>query len=133
MLYGIIYTWNLKDTTSVYNRKETDSQIWWTNLWLPMGKRRYRPLCINKLHGSVVQQEYSQYFVMSISNMGLTWWFNGTESTWNTGDTSSIPVRGTSPEGGHGNPLQYSSWRIPWTGEPGELRSMGSQSDNWSK
>ena len=29
--------------------------------------------------------------------------------------------------GRHGNPLQYSSWKIPWTEEPGGLQSMGSQ------
>ena len=28
-----------------------------------------------------------------------------------------------SPGGGHGNPLQYLVWRIPWTEEPGELQS----------
>ena len=27
---------------------------------------------------------------------------------------------------GNGNPLQYSCQRIPWTGEPGGLLSMGS-------
>ena len=27
---------------------------------------------------------------------------------------------------GNGNPLQYSAWRIPGTGEPGDLLSMGS-------
>ena len=26
---------------------------------------------------------------------------------------------------GNGNPLQYSSWRILWTEEPGGLQSMG--------
>ena len=30
-----------------------------------------------------------------------------------------------SPEGGHGNPLQYSCLEIPWTEEPGGLPSMG--------
>ena len=30
-------------------------------------------------------------------------------------------------EEGSGNPLQYFSWRIPWTEEPGGLQSMGSQ------
>ena len=34
------------------------------------------------------------------------------------GDLGSIP--------GHGNPLQYSCLRIPWTEEPGRLQSMGS-------
>ena len=81
MLYGIIYTWNLKDTTSEYNEKETDSQIWRTNWWLPR-RRRYKLLCISKLHGSVVQQEeYSQYFIIRISKMGLTRWLSGKEST----------------------------------------------------
>ena len=37
----------------------------------------------------------------------------GKESTCNAGDSGSIPGLGRSPEGGHGNPLQYScQW--PW-------------------
>ena len=44
-----------------------------------------------------------------------------------TGDTGSIPGSGRSPGGGHGNPLQYSAWEIPWTEEPGGLQPMGSQ------
>ena len=36
-------------------------------------------------------------------------------------DEGSISGRGRSPGGGHGNPLQYSCWRIPWTQEPGGL------------
>ena len=27
----------------------------------------------------------------------------------------------------NGSPLQYSSWKIPWTEEPGGLQSMGSR------
>ena len=42
-------------------------------------------------------------------------------------DVGSIPGSGRSLGGGHGNPLQYSSWGIPWTEEPGGLQSMGSQ------
>ena len=38
-----------------------------------------------------------------------------------------MPGLGRSPRGGHGNPLQYSCLRIPWTEEPGGLQSMGSQ------
>ena len=41
-------------------------------------------------------------------------------------DVGSIPGLGRSPGGGNGNPFQYSSWRIPWTEEPGGLPSMGS-------
>ena len=48
----------------------------------------------------------------------------------NTGDirdASSIPASARSSGGGHGNPLQYSCWRIPWTEKPDGLQSMGSQ------
>ena len=41
-------------------------------------------------------------------------------------DMASIPGLGRSPGGGHGNPLQYSCLRIPWTEEPGGLQSIGS-------
>ena len=41
-------------------------------------------------------------------------------------DTGSIPGWGRSLGGGHGSPLQYSSWRIPWREEPGGLWSIGS-------
>ena len=33
---------------------------------------------------------------------------DGKESSCNAGDLGSIPGLGKSPEGGHGNPLQYS-------------------------
>ena len=43
----------------------------------------------------------------------------------NAGDLGSIPGFGGSvPGGGHGNPLQYFAWKIPWTEEPGRLQSM---------
>ena len=49
------------------------------------------------------------------------------------GDPGLVPGLGRSPAGGHGNPLQYLAWRIPWTEEPGVLQSMGSQRfrHNW--
>ena len=43
----------------------------------------------------------------------------------NAGKTDLIPGSGRSPEEGNGNPLQYSSWEIPQTEEPGGLQSMG--------
>ena len=48
----------------------------------------------------------------------------------NAGDVKeagSVPGLERSPGGGHGNPLQYSAWRIPWTEEPGGLQFVGSQ------
>ena len=43
------------------------------------------------------------------------------------GDVGSIPGQGISPEGGNGNPLQYSCLENPWTEKPGRLQSMRSQ------
>ena len=42
-------------------------------------------------------------------------------------DVGLIPGSGRSPGGGHGNPLPYSAWRVPWIEEPGGLQSMGLQ------
>ena len=43
------------------------------------------------------------------------------------GDLGSIPGLGRSPGEGNGNTLQYFSWSIPWTEEPGGLQFMGFQ------
>ena len=43
------------------------------------------------------------------------------ESACNAGDQGLIPGSGRSPGEGNDNPFQYSSWRIPWTEEPGGL------------
>ena len=42
-------------------------------------------------------------------------------------DSGSIPGLERSPGGGNGNRLQYSSWKTPWTEEPGGLQSTGLQ------
>ena len=44
---------------------------------------------------------------------GLPWWLSGKDSTCNAGEVGSIPGWGRSPEGGHGNPLQYSCLENP--------------------
>ena len=50
------------------------------------------------------------------------------ESACNVGDLGSIPGLGKSPEGGHGNQLQYSCLENPQgQEEPGGLQSMGLQ------
>ena len=47
------------------------------------------------------------------------------EYACNAGDLSSIPGSERSPgEGSHSSVL---AWRIPWTEDPGEIQSMGSQ------
>ena len=42
-------------------------------------------------------------------------------------DAGLIPGLGRSPGEGHGNPLQYLAWVIPWREEPGELQPIGLQ------
>ena len=39
---------------------------------------------------------------------GLAGWLSGEESTYEAGNTGSIPGSGRSPGAGHGNPLQNS-------------------------
>ena len=59
----------------------------------------------------------------------------GKEPACNVGDAEdegSVLVRGSDPGGGHGNPLQYLAWRIPWTKEPGELPSIELHRHDWS-
>ena len=48
-------------------------------------------------------------------------------SAYNAGDSGSIPGLGRSAGEGNSNPLQYLSWKIPWTEEPCRLQSMGMQ------
>ena len=59
----------------------------------------------------------------------------GKESACNAGYSGSVPGLGSSSEEGNGNPFQYSCLgKIPWTEEPGELQSRGSQGvgHNWT-
>ena len=54
----------------------------------------------------------------------------GKESACNAGDLrdmGSILGSGRTPEGGHGNPLQYSCLENPVNREPGGLQSIRSQ------
>ena len=51
----------------------------------------------------------------------------GKESACNAGDPGSIPASGRSLEEGMATHSGILAWEIPWTEEPGELQSMGSQ------
>ena len=52
---------------------------------------------------------------------------DGKESASNAGDLGLIPGSGRSPGEGNGSHTGILAWRIPWTGGPGGLWSMGSQ------
>ena len=45
----------------------------------------------------------------------------------NPGDTGLIPALERSPGVGNGDHSNILAWKIPWTEEPGGLKSMGSQ------
>ena len=60
----------------------------------------------------------TEQLTLNLERLDVT---DGKESAGNAGDLDSIPGSGRSPGEGNGYPLQYSSWRIPWTEEPGRL------------
>ena len=53
---------------------------------------------------------------------------DGKESACNTEDPGLIPGSGDPLEKGMATHSSIFAWRIPWTEEPGELQSVGSQS-----
>ena len=72
----------------------------------------------------------SLIFSFTLLSPGFPRWLSGKDPPaykGDAGDMGSIPRSGRSPGGGHGNPLQYSCWKILWTEEPGKLQSMGLQ------
>ena len=52
----------------------------------------------------------------------------GNESACSTGDPGSIPRLARPLEKKMASHSSILAWRIPWTEEPGELQSMGSES-----
>ena len=70
--------------------------------------------------------------------LGLPQWLKGEESACSAGDVGSVSGSGRSPGEGNGNPVQYSCLGVPWTEEPGGLRSVGLQGvghdrSNWAR
>ena len=61
------------------------------------------------------------------SILGLPWCSVSKQSARSAGDLGSIPGLGRFPGGGHGNPLQYSCWRIPKDREVWQATVMASQ------
>ena len=59
-----------------------------------------------------------------MASQGVQWEKNLPANAGDERDSGSILGSGRFPGRGHGNLLQYSCWRIPWTEEPGRLQSM---------
>ena len=52
---------------------------------------------------------------------------DGKASAYKAGDPGSIPGSGRSPGEEMAPHSSILAWKIPWTGEPGRLQSVGSQ------
>ena len=61
---------------------------------------------------------FASLWALSCLNLPAMW------ETW-----GSVPGLGRSPREGTATHSSILAWRIPWTGEPGRLQSMGLQSD----
>jgi len=69
-------------------------------------------------------------FLSVCLDLGLPEWPRGKESTYqagDAGDVGSVPELGRPLEKEMATPSSILAWKIPWTGEPGGLQSMGSQ------
>ena len=59
--------------------------------------------------------------------MELPWWLSRKESDCNTGDTNLILGQESPLEKEMATYFSIFAWEIPWTEEPGGLKSMGLQ------
>ena len=63
---------------------------------------------------------------------GLPWWLSSKESTCNAGDTGLVPGSRSPLEKEMATHSSILAWKIPWTVEPGGLKSMGLQK-SWTQ
>ena len=63
----------------------------------------------------------------SLMSKGFPGGLDSKESACNAGDLGSIPGWEDPLERGMATHSSVLPWEIPWTGEPGELQSLGSQ------
>ena len=103
-----------------------DKGAWWarvhrvTKSWTRL-KRQH-----THTHG---EAEIRGSLLLTPPGTGLPQWLSSKESACNAGaggDMGSNPRSERSPGEGHAAHSSILAWRIPWTEEPGRLRSMGS-------
>ena len=66
-----------------------------------------------------IYRRFFSYFFLGRFSIGPPQWLSGKESTCSAGDVGLIPGSGRSPDGGNGNPLQYSCQEKPMDREAG--------------
>ena len=98
--------------------------------WVKRALKLYISLCLlldTKRKQNSSRQPVHKNMPLLFHLLGFPGYLDSKESAWNVGDLGLIPGLGRSPGGGHGNPLQYSCWKISWAEEPGGIQCMGSQ------
>ena len=98
--------------------------------------QRYETWCMSKFHTLHLQTVHI-YQNQNAYISGLPWWLRQQRgNAGSAGDPGSIPRSGRSPQGGNGNPLQYSCLKNPMGGGAWQARSKGSWSQirlsNWT-
>ena len=111
------------------------SLIWWTCVWASSGSWWWagRPGVLRSMGSQRVGHNWVAELNWTDSiQLGFPGGSDGKESACHVGDPGSISGSGWSPGEGDGIPLEYSflAWRIPWTGEPGGIQSMGRKESN---
>ena len=90
-------------------------------------------LCILERHTFVLGRKYSrQKLKIGKRVTNFPSGSDGKASAYNARDLGLIPGLGRSPGEGNGNHSSNLAWKIPWTEEPGRLKSMGSP-NSWTQ
>ena len=99
----------------------------WTALTFLMFLEK-APWEIRSIEFCLIRCSVSFCFSFEINyNPRLAQWLSGKESTCSAGDAGLMPGLGRFPGAGHAAHSSILAWRIPWTGEPGGLQSIGSK------
>ena len=87
----------------------------WKQVWASSGRwwRTEKPGVMQSMGSQRIKWCLGSNTVLLIYRVGFSGGSDGKEFTCNAGDPGSIPGLGKSPEGGDGNPLQYSCWENP--------------------
>ena len=124
--------WNILFTTFLISKQKNNAEISLLRDMPPPWHLDTHPFSSHLLPTSVILQHLEQPTSGSqlsssseilLKTQDLGW--DGKESACSAGDPASTPGLGTSPGGGHGNPLHYSCLKNPMDRGASWLQAMG--------